>query len=96
MTKLIPQPRSATHDRKTTDLVELRTTGRIGPLLFHSLDRAGISDIRQLNGRSRTEVSLIRGIGGKSAAQLADIMQDAGLTLRNDSKLRRVRRGPKT
>jgi DNA-directed RNA polymerase alpha subunit len=66
---------------KCTDLLELEISGELTTQLRNALERAGITDLRQLHGRTRAAVLLILGVGEKSDAIIDAVMRKAGLIL---------------
>jgi hypothetical protein len=57
----------------------LETAGKLRRQLRYALQAAGITDLKQLEGRSRREMGLVPGIATKSLALVESPMRDAGL-----------------
>jgi hypothetical protein len=57
----------------------LETAGKLSPQLRSFLEAAGITDLKQLEGRSRSEVLVLRGVYAKSLATIEAVMREAGL-----------------
>ena len=53
--------------------------GKVRRQLRFALEAAGITDLTQLQGRRRSEVSVLRGISAKSVATIESVMREAGL-----------------
>jgi hypothetical protein len=62
----------------STSLVALEVAGKLRRQLRSALEAAGITDLKQLQGRSRFEVLLIPGVSTRSLATIESLMRDAG------------------
>jgi hypothetical protein len=78
----------------STSLVALEMAGKLRRQLRSCLEAAGISDLKQLQGRSRFEVRLIPGVSTKFLATIDTMMREAGLgSLHEDKPRGRGRHG---
>jgi hypothetical protein len=82
-------------DANPTSLVALEIAGKLRTQLRSFLEAAGIADLKQLEGRSCSEVLLIPGIHEKSLAAIETFMREAGLAPLAKSELRRAGWKPK-
>jgi hypothetical protein len=73
----------------TTDLLALENSGQLRPQIRIALERAGITDLEQLQGMTRSELGLLPGIGEKSTAEIDAAMREAGLAPLGEGKPRR-------
>jgi transposase len=64
---------------QSTNLLALEVAGKLRRQLRTILAAAGITDLTQLQGRSRREVGLLRGISSLSLATIESLMREAGL-----------------
>jgi hypothetical protein len=62
-----------------TNLLALEMAGKLRRQLRSFLEAAGITDLKQLEGRSRFEVLLVPGVSTKSLATIEAVMREAGL-----------------
>ena len=64
---------------QSTSLMALETAGKLRRQLRAALAATGISNLTQLQGRSRREVGLLRGVSAVSLATIESLMRDASL-----------------
>jgi hypothetical protein len=64
---------------QSTSLMALETAGKLRRQLRVSLAAADITDLTQLQGRSRREMGLFRGISSASLATIESLLREAGL-----------------
>jgi hypothetical protein len=74
---------------KPTGLEALEAAGMLRRQLRSALEAAGITDLKQLEGSSRSEVLLIPGIYAKSLATIETLIREAGLAPLAKSEPRR-------
>jgi hypothetical protein len=81
---------------QSTSLMALETAGKLRRQLRCALAAAGITDLAQLQGRSRREMGLFRGISSASLATIESLMGEAGLVPLAKGEPRRPGRRPKS
>jgi hypothetical protein len=80
---------------QSTNLMALETAGKLRRQLRYALEAAGITDLAQIQGRSRREVGLLRGVSAVSLATIESLMGEAGLMPLAKSEPRRPGRRPR-
>ena len=76
-----------------TSLVALEMTGKVRRQLRFALEDAGITDLKQLQGRKRFEVQLLPGVSTRSVETIETVMREAGLTFLDEGRPRGVADG---
>jgi hypothetical protein len=64
-----------------SDLKTLRTQGKIGGRAYFGLRNAGVDRLPDLTGWSVTRIEAVPGIGKRTAVEILDLMQAAGMTV---------------
>ena len=79
----------------STSLVALEMAGKLRRQLRSFLEAAGITDLKQLEGGSRSEVLLFPGVSAKSLATIETVMREADLAPLGKGEPRKAGRKPK-
>jgi hypothetical protein len=93
-----PSPSNAVAQAETarpTSLVALEIAGKVRRQLRLFLEAAGITDLKQLEGRSRSEVLLVPGVHVVSLSTIETVMREAGLAPLDKGEPRKAGRKPK-